>query len=157
MENGCFVEEAESRQVVFTFQEIRVARRWEVRGRRHGEIHLLSVGMEVRSLGRRFVIFYYYYFLRSPFHQRAAAGAAYPQDCSPEGSRLTPTPHLGQAPTHSTPGDGAEHDIRNPEKPSGAERVAQYFRFWFKTFLVHEALPGLSQMRYFSPISIKGS
>lgn len=49
MENGGFVEEAESRQVVFTLQEIRVARRWEVRGRRHGEVHLLSVGMEVRS------------------------------------------------------------------------------------------------------------
>lgn len=149
------MEEAESRQVVFTLQEIRVARRWEVRGRRHGEVHLLSVGMEVRSFWE--VELFIFFFLRSPFHQRAAAGAAYPQDCSPEGSRLTPTPHLGQAPTHSTPGDGADHNIRNPEKPSGAERVAQYFRFWFKTFLVHKTLPGLSQMRYFSPISIKGS
>lgn len=49
MENSGFVEEAESRQIVFTLQDIRVARRWEVGGRGHREIDLLSMGMEVRS------------------------------------------------------------------------------------------------------------
>lgn len=49
MQNSGFVEEAESRQIVFTLQDIRVAQRWEVRRGHQGEIHLLSVGMEVRS------------------------------------------------------------------------------------------------------------
>lgn len=62
MENGGFVEEAESRQIVFTLQEIRVARRWEVRGRRHGEIHRLSVGMEVRSFGEVELLFFFFFY-----------------------------------------------------------------------------------------------
>lgn len=48
VQNGGFVEEAESRQVIFALQDVRVAQRWEVRWRRHRVIHLLSVRMEVR-------------------------------------------------------------------------------------------------------------
>lgn len=55
---GGFVKEAESRQVVFPLQDVGVAQVWEVRGGRHRVIHLLSVGMEVRSV--RGAIFFFY-------------------------------------------------------------------------------------------------
>lgn len=148
------MEEAESRQIVFTLQDVRVAQRWEVRGGRHRVIHLLSVVMEVRSFWDFF--FFPFLDLLSPFHQGAAAVASCPQDCSPEGSRLTPILLLGLEPTRSRPDRGADHDISNPEKPSGAAHSA-YSIFCFKTFRMYETLPGLSQARYLSPISIKGS
>lgn len=115
VQHSWLMEEAESCQIILTFQDVWVSQRREVGGRVHWVLDLLSIEVEVTALrwSKCFKCFEHSELCVHindkavlHFHLRAVAAAFCPQACSPGGCGLKPKLNLGQEPTHSPPYTG---------------------------------------------------